>query len=178
MTQKAEFCKSDIVKVDMNRIERIKCMVEKDGICRRYRLCMHDSPDNALQEMFICRHIGDYCRPDKHFNIPESHTIIEGSEAIILFDDFGGILDLFILDRSDGYLSYRIDNGVYHMTVPLTECAVDLEVKLGPFKSKNNIFPKWAPEAGDEPAVQAFLETVMEKIREMQSFDYKGRKEE
>lgn len=130
MTQKAEFCKSDIVKVDMNRIERIKCMVEKDGICRRYRLCMHDSPDNALQEMFICRHIGDYCRPDKHFNIPESHTIIEGSEAIILFDDFGGILDLFILDRSDGYLSYRIDNGVYHMTVPLTECAVDLEVKL------------------------------------------------
>lgn len=166
MKTKAEFCESGIVKLGMSQIEKIKYLVDKDDLCKRYRLCMHDSPDNILQEMFICRYIGDYCKPDKHFNMPESHTIIEGTEAIILFDDFGEILDIFILDRDKGYLSYRIDNDVYHMTVPLTEYAIDLEVKPGPFKPENNIFPKWAPDTDDEQAVQKFLDELMIKIRE------------
>lgn len=166
MKQKAEFCKSDIVKIDMNQIGKLKDLVEKEDISKRYRLCMHNSSDNILQEMFICRYIGDYCRPDKHCNMPESHTIIEGTEAIVLFYDSGEIKDLFILDRTEGYLSYRIDSEVYHMTIPLTEYAIDLEVKPGPFKSEMNIFPQWAPEADDKPAVQIFLDKIMKQIKE------------
>ncbi len=166
MRHKAEFCQGDIVKVDMNQIRKIKSLVEKEDVCKRYRLCIHDSPDNILQEMFICRYIGDYCMPDKHHNMPESHTIIEGTEAIVLFDDFGGIQDIFILDRDKGYLTYRIDSEVYHMTIPLTEYAVDFEVKPGPFKPEMNIFPKWAPEASDKDAVQNFLNVIMKQIKE------------
>ncbi len=47
-------------------------------------------------------------------------------------------------------MAYRVNASVYHMTVALSDAAVDYEVKSGPFTEQTNIFPDWAPSYGGE----------------------------
>lgn len=166
MERYVDFSNGDVVKIHKEKILTMPQIAIANKIKRRYRLCLHDSPDNSLQEMFICRTQGDYVPPDKHFGIPESHTIIQGSEAIILFSDDGDIIDVFLLDRDRGYISYRINSDVYHMTVPITDVAIDYEVKPGPFLPENNIYPDWAPKNEDNETVQLFLNQIQSKIND------------
>ena len=122
--------------------------------------------------MFLCRTYGDYTRPDKHINCSESHTIIEGREAVILFSDEGVITDVFILDRDSDYLSYRINGAIYHMTIPLSEVAIDYEVKLGPFRPSSNIFPDWAPDGKDQTQSARFLREIKAQVKEKWKLDF------
>ena len=160
MDRYVDFSEGDVVKIHRKTIYEMKDIAEHNNLKKRYRLCLHDSPENSLHEMFICRSRNDYFRPDKHYGFSESHTIIEGSEAIILFSDEGLIIDIFILDRDKDYISYRINSDIYHMTVPITEYAIDYEVKPGPFLPENNIYPDWAPEMNDLPAVSEFMKKI------------------
>ncbi|MDE7131975.1 MAG: WbuC family cupin fold metalloprotein [Lachnospiraceae bacterium] len=162
-----QFMQGDVIKVKMEQIEELKDITKRRGV--RSRLCMQDSPENCMQDMYICRKKGDYCRPDKHRDIPESHVIIDGTEAIVLFSDTGEIIDAFILDRENGYLTYRINSAMYHMTIPLSEYAVDLEIKPGPFDDKTNIYPEWAPHNTDHDGIRKFMEKVNQKIKILKS---------
>lgn len=163
MKRTVQFMQGDVIKVTMEQIEELKNITKESGA--RSRLCMQDSPENCMQDMYICRKKGDYCRPDKHQGIPESHVIIDGTEAIVLFSDTGEIIDVFILNKETGYLTYRINSTVYHMTIPLSEYAVDLEIKPGPFDDKTNIYPEWAPHNTDHDGIRKFMEKVNQKIR-------------
>ena len=165
MDHLVDFSQGDIIKIHANQIAEFKKIALENKSKKRYRLCLHDSPNNKLQEMFLCRAIDDYCRPDKHYDIPETHTIIEGREAIVLFDDRGKILDAFVLDRNSGCLSYRINGSIYHMTIPLTDVAVDYEVKLGPFSPETNIFPDWAPDGSDKDAIKTFVNDMKQQLK-------------
>ena len=129
MNRYADFSSGEVVKVHTLQLADFKKIALKNDK-QRYRWCNHSHPGDMLQDMFLIRTRGDYVRPDKHINMPESHTIIEGREAIILFSDQGEITDAFLLDRNKGYLSYRINASIYHLTIPLTATAVDYEVKL------------------------------------------------
>ncbi|MBQ9361080.1 MAG: WbuC family cupin fold metalloprotein [Lachnospiraceae bacterium] len=161
----ADFSKGDVVKVHSSQLLDFREIALNNNAKKRYRLCLHDSPENILQEMFICRTKGDYTRPDKHKGISESHTIIEGREAIILFSDDGEIIDSFILDRNGGYLSYRINADIYHMTIPLTDAAIDYETKTGPFTSESNIYPGWAPDGRDKEEASGFCRKILDKLK-------------
>ena len=160
MEHVVDFSKGDIIKVHTRQLGEFKRIALGNQEKKRYRLCLQDSSENPLQDMLLCRTKGDYTPPDKHIGIPESHTIIEGKEAIVLFSDDGIIVDAFILDKDKGYLSYRINSDIYHMTIPLTEVAIDYEVKLGPFTPDSNIFPEWAPNGKDKAEAEAFLERI------------------
>ena len=163
MDHLVDFSIGDIVKVHSMKLEKFKEHA-LNNTKKRYRWCNHKAPDSVMQDMFLCRTRGDYSRPDKHINMPESHTIIEGREAIVLFTDEGDICDAFILDRDGGYLSYRINSDIYHMTIPLTEIAIDYEVKLGPFTPDTNIFPEWAPKECEYDKAMRFLQEIEEKL--------------
>ena len=99
--------------------------------------------------------------------MPETHTIIRGRTAIIIFSDDGEIKDVFIMDRENGYLSYRINSDVYHMTITLTEFAIEYEAKPGPFDSKNNIFPNWAPDGSDHKLAMNYINEVKSRIQSL-----------
>ena len=160
MDHMVDFSSGDIVKVHSDQLKVFKEHALDNTEKKRYRYCLQESPQNMLHDMLLCRTRGDYTRPDKHNGIPESHTIIEGQELIVLFSDDGIITDAFVLDRDSGYLSYRINADVYHLTIPLTEIAIDYEVKLGPFRADSNIFPSWAPDGTDkEDAMKFWMET-------------------
>lgn len=160
MDRVVDFSKGNIVKVHTKQLVEFKKYALGNQEKKRYRLCLQDSPENSLQDMLLCRTKGDYTPPDKHIGIPESHTIIEGREAIILFSDDGAVIDAFVLDKDGGYLSYRINSETYHMTIPLTNVAIDYEVKLGPFTPDSNIFPEWAPDGSNKLESEKFLRRI------------------
>ena len=165
MDHLVDFSVGDVVKVHSRQLDTFQDIAAGNHEKKRYRLCLQDSPENKLQDMILCRTRGDYIRPDKHYYCPESHTILRGIEAIVLFSDDGVIVDAFLLDRENGYLTYRINAALYHMTIPVTDIAIDYEVKLGPFNNKSNIYPAWAPDGTDKNEAAIFLAKVEKDIQ-------------
>ena len=165
MDRIADFSIGDIVKVHSCQINKFTEIARGNVEKKRYRLCLHDRSDNPLQEMMICMVRGDYARPHKHHNMPESHMILMGKAAIVLFSDTGEITDAFLFDRERGYLSYRINADVYHMTVLLSDAVIEYEVKPGPFDPANNIYPSWAPDGTDREETENYLVEMQQKLK-------------
>ncbi len=163
MDGEAYFNSDSIIKVDTKVIGELKAKA-CNNVSGRYRLCMHHAPEESLHEMFIVRRRGDYGRPEKHLHTAETHLILDGILRIIVFNGDGKIIDFFGLAAED-CLSYRIDAGIYHMSIPLTEQVVYYEAKLGPFPNEGNMFAEWAPEPGDKEKVKIFMEGLEAELK-------------
>lgn len=166
MDRVADFSNGDIIKVHSDRLNEFKTIALNNTQRKRYRLCLHDSPENRQQEMLICTTKDDYSRPHKHAGISESHYIIDGSERIVLFDEDGNIKDTFILERSYGYLSYRINSQMYHMSIPISDTVIKLEVKPGPFVPESNIYPDWAPDGTNITETRKYIDSIVAMTKE------------
>lgn len=164
MNKHVDFSNKDVVTVQYNQLEQFIAQSESNTDNPKYRFCMHDSPDNRLQEMFIVRKKGDYCMPDRHGSIPETHIIMRGEEAVVLFDEDGQVLNVIFLSENADVLAYRINASIYHMTVTLSEWAIDYEVKPGPFTRETNEFPNWAPSYEEPDKVERFMERIFCEI--------------
>lgn len=57
------------------------------------------------------------------------------------------------------------------MTIPLTEMAVYIEIKEGPFDENTNVFPNWAPDRNNQDSMRSFNEDVK---RQAMKFIEKG----
>lgn len=157
------FCKGDIVQVNQSMIESVIASVQMSSEVGCGRICLHDTPNNPLHEMLIIRRREYYSRPDKHTTTSESHLILRGKEAVVFFSDDGEIINSIILEQN-GVIAYRVNTDIYHMIIPLTDIAVDVEVKLGPFNQKSNIFPDWAPDGSIKTDVERFMYEVKSAI--------------
>lgn len=164
MNKHVDFSNEDIVIVRRRQFEEFINQSNANTDNAKYRFCMHDSPENKLQEMFIVRKKGDYCMPDRHNDIPETHIIMQGEEAVIMFGEDGKILDVFFLGGESDVLAYRINTAVYHMTVAISEMAIDYEVKPGPFTPKTNEYPEWAPAYGEDNKIEDFMKYIINEI--------------
>lgn len=163
MGNEVQFNQNSIIRINNDNIEEMKRKA-KESNNGKFRLCLQHSSEDKLHEMFIVRKKGDYGRPDKHLYTTESHTIIDGAMLVILFEDDGTIKEIFELSEKC-YHTYRIDTDIYHMQIPLTDQVVYYEVKLGPFDEKSNIFPEWAPDAGNKKAVRQYMKRLEADIK-------------
>lgn len=164
-----DFSCDDVVIIQHTQLEDFIEQSASNTDNYKYRYCMHDSPDNKLQEMFIVRKKGDYCRPDRHACIPETHIIMQGEEAVVLFDEDGQIINIILLREGKGVLAYRINAPIYHMTVTLSDWAIDYEVKPGPFTRETNEFPDWAPTYEEHDEISKFMDYIIGEIERRKS---------
>lgn len=166
MKRDVQFNPNKVVKINQRLICELKERAKKNPD-KRCRFCMQHSSNDNLHEMIIVRCKGDYIRPDKHLYTTESHTIIDGAMLVILFKEDGRIDEVFELSK-ENYFSYRIDENIYHMQIPLTELVVYYEVKLGPFTDESNCFPEWAPEDTDVEGSKIYMEHMVERLQNYQ----------
>ncbi len=164
MNKHVDFSEEDVVIVRKQQLDQFIKQSYTNTDNPKYRFCLHASPENVLQEMFIVRKYGEYCRPDRHEDMPETHMIIRGEEAVILFDENGEILNVIFLGGENDVLAYRVNASIYHMTVTLSEFAIDYEVKPGPFMDKSNIYPDWAPAYGEIDKIEEFMRRMEVEI--------------
>lgn len=153
-----------ILKIDKEYIGYLKSLAKKDssGKCM---MCLHNDTRAYIHELVSVYPAGVYLRPHSHPNKTESTTLIEGKLQVIIFDEFGEILDEFIAER-DGIFTFRLDKGIIHAFVPVTDI-VFYEAKNGPFVDKKTdaIFPKWTPEPQDTEKVAMYMKEVESKLR-------------
>jgi cupin fold WbuC family metalloprotein len=116
----------------------------------RIRICTHENPQSPLQEMIILFSGENYVRPHKHTNKSESFHMIEGSLAVLLFDNYGKLDKTVFLDATGkkGDLYYRLESPVYHTVIGLSNNWMIHETTNGPFDSSQTAYAPWAPQAG------------------------------
>ena len=132
---------SEIFLLNSSILDKLKKLAQNHPL-KRARFCLHESLDNKVHEMIIVAHRDGAMEPHKHpSSKPESYHVIEGKLKVLIFDRDGTVKEEFLLDEDKHPKMYRIQGGVWHQPVPLTEWVVYHEVATGPFnKEKDVIF--------------------------------------
>ncbi len=130
---------------------------------RRYRLCMHHSPQDTVQEMVLAYCRGSYNRPHRHPDRSSSMYLLQGHLDVVVFDDTGEVIRIIAMGPHDSPKAHlvRLAPGCWHMDIPRSDRVVIHEIIAGPFdREKSNVMAPWSPEEGDQDAVKAFLAKV------------------
>ena len=151
-----------VAKVDDKVVQDLKKRAAA-GPNGQARLCLHRDLGDPVQEMIIVHCKGAYVRPHKHECETESFHVIEGAMLVVLFGEGGAEVDRFRMgERPAGdCFVCRIEKGLWHTMVPLTDAVVFLETTQGPFRGEDhNTYASWAPQPDDKKGVAAFLERL------------------
>jgi cupin fold WbuC family metalloprotein len=137
------FCTGLPAKVDASVLSQLKDAASRyPG--KNVRLCLHSGPEATFHTMVVLDRKGTYYPPHKHVDKGECWHVIEGSMAAFAFNESGEVIDAQRLDSTDAFL-YRLEVGMYHTVIPLTEMVLYHESKPGPFLgSKDSVVPDWA----------------------------------
>lgn len=157
-----QFWKEKVIKVNNQIVNKMKeiASINESG---KFRYCLHESEQSGIQEMIFVIPQTGYARPHKHEKFAESQVILEGDGYCILFNDKGDIIDYFYISPSENFL-YRIQAGIWHMLLPVSEQLVVYEVREGKFEKNTNIFPNWAPEQGNAE-IENYKNRILKTIR-------------
>jgi len=142
------YAAEDVVLVDSVDLSEFKRMALANPR-KRIRLCTHNSPEDALHEMFIVHTRETYVRPHKHIDKVESFSILEGETDLVLFEDDGRIRQIIRMGTPDSGLKFyhRLTGPVYHSLLIRSEILVFHEITQGPFVRSQTAFADWAPES-------------------------------
>ena len=127
---------------------------------KRSHLNLHEELDEPVQRLCIGLKQGTYVRPHHHpkSNKWELMLALRGSVALIIFDRDGVVLERLCLSAGDSICGIEMQPNTWHTVYPLTDEAVILEVKEGPYTpTEESDFASWAPVEGDSD-VGDFLE--------------------
>ena len=85
---------------------------------------------------------------------------MQGSIAIVIFDDYGKIADISELSKEKGVHAVEIPAKKWHTLVSLEEKTVLYEIKDGPYNvTTDKQFADWAPDEDSDKAVE-YLEKI------------------
>ena len=131
----ALFNKSDVCVVSPTLIAELK---EKAQVAprRRFRLCMHRSHQDLVQEMIIVFCQDSHIPIHRHVgNRSESFHVIEGDLTVLLYDNDGTLVQEVKLGQpGSGRASiYRVSSPLWHTVRLESEFVVLHETGTGPF---------------------------------------------
>lgn len=160
---KKYFCVSDekVLKIDDGYIQELKNKAKTNGF-NRCTMCLHNDINARVHEMIHVMAKHEYIRPHSHPFKTETKIMIEGELLMVIFDQQGKVLDQYILQssRNNGIFTTRIDMGIYHTNIPLTD-TVFHEVITGPYVGKDDsVFPEWAPDINDQDGIMDFMKKL------------------
>lgn len=124
---------------------------------RRQHHNLHMSYAEPVQRLFNAIGVDSYIRPHRHTLDPKLETLValRGRFALIVFDDDGGVRDCIafgIVPGDDALVEVPPEH--WHSVVAISEGAVLLEIKEGPFDPEQAKEPApWSPEEGADSAV-------------------------
>ncbi len=162
MNNEVIFLKEPIIRVNEDVIQKMKNSA-KENVSGKIRYCFHESENANMQEMlFVVSNTG-YLRPHMHKGVAESHVVVDGEGYCILFDKFGSVMEAFRVSTKDNFI-YRIQKGIWHMVIPVSEQMVIYEIREGKFDSNTNIFPEWSPKEGDVEKIEQYKQNLINEI--------------
>lgn len=120
---------------------------------KRSHYNLHQALDEPVQRLAIALKKGTYVRPHHHpqSNKWELMLALRGSIMCVVFDKAGTILEKLTLSPGEALSGIEAKPNTWHTVYPLTDHAIILEVKEGPYTpSVESDFAPWAPQEGAE----------------------------
>lgn len=152
-----------ILKIDNLYIEKLKKLANKNSF-NKCTMCLHNDIRNNMHEMVNVYKKNEYVRPHFHPFKTETKMVMEGELLVIIFNEDGNIYDKFVLSRNSETFLFRMESGVIHTNIPLTD-VVFYEAITGPFiGTDDSVFPDWAPDCKNKDSVSIFMKKIYEKI--------------
>jgi len=154
-----------MIKITKDFINKIS-ETAKSSPRRRTNYNFHKDYGERVQRMLNAAEPGTYIRPHKHESPDkvEVFLVLNGSAAVIEFDDNGNVTDHMILDHEKGDFAVEIPPRVWHTFVCLRTETVLYEAKEGPYsESSDKNFASWAPAEGS-PDADEFNKKILKKI--------------
>lgn len=139
---------------------------------RRQHLNLHRSFDDPCQRFLNALYSDSYIRPHRHTLEPKEELLvaISGVFALCLFDDKGTLTQITPF-ASEAYwqagmaFAACVSPTAWHTVIALTDQAVLLEAKAGPYNPNGAKEPApWSPAENDILAAQAYLEALRQAI--------------
>lgn len=125
---------------------------------KRSHLNLHKTYDESVQRLCIALVKGTYVRPHHHTreNKWELLIALKGEFVVVVFDKNGVIVDKDVLTPGDSVSGIELPANSWHSVYPLSETAVIMEIKQGPYKpALESDFAQWAPRE-EEQGVRDF----------------------
>lgn len=131
---------------------------------------IHQSYQDACQRLFNAIEPDSYIRPHRHLSDPKCELLItvQGSLALVTFDDIGGILN--VLRMGSGHTGSAVTIGAevpaetWHTVISLEPESILLEVKAGPFNpDAAKDYAPWAPVEGSKESM-TYLNEILSKV--------------
>ena len=126
----------------------------------RQHLNIHRNYDDPCQRLFNAIGTRSYIRPHRHALDPKVEDLfaIRGVFGLVIFDDAGKPADVvrFGTERFGAHVTPGVElpAGAWHTVIALTDDAVLLELKAGPFDpNAAKEFAPWSPEEGTAEAL-------------------------
>lgn len=139
------------MKLDDTLFERLLDDAQKSPRKRSHHN-LHDSFGAPVQRLCIALLKDTYVRPHYHSqeNKWEMMLALRGSVGVLHFDHTGIVQKRFELSQNGSLTGLEIVPGTWHAVFPLTDTAILLEVKEGPYcPLEPDDFAAWAPAEGD-----------------------------
>jgi glucose-6-phosphate isomerase len=156
--QQALFNTGNVLDVDRELVEHLKGEARRSPT-RRFRLCLHHSPDDVVQEMIIVHCRDNYSRPHRH-PVATTVVILEGELTVLVFDGDGRVEQTIELGPlgSGKPFSLRLEGAVWHMPICRSEQLVFFETMQGPFRRDDaNQWAPWSPAEDDAGGIEAYF---------------------
>lgn len=140
----------------------------------RQHLNIHQEYEDPCQRFFNAIEKDCYIRPHRHSLDPKAEDLIaiKGMFALISFGEFGKIervvkfgTEKFVDEAEAIAIGVELSAGTWHTVLALTDEAILLELKAGPFDPGAAKEPApWAPEEGSAEAV-AYLRRLQHSVQ-------------
>jgi cupin fold WbuC family metalloprotein len=128
-----------------------------------YRLCLHESETDKVQEMLTICGKYVYIRPHYHPSKTETMIIIKGKTLVLIYDLDGNVTEYYIMsnENDEDVKIIRFKPNVPHNHIPLTDIAF-FEYTPGPFDRENDsVFLECFPEDMSKEDVKKYVNNVM-----------------
>ncbi|TVM04135.1 MAG: hypothetical protein CV087_01695 [Candidatus Brocadia sp. WS118] len=153
------FCKDEVVSLTKDIMNELKKIARSEK--RDVRISMHQSPASDLHNMIILQQKGAYVRPHKHLIKAEAYQLIEGTQAVFIFDETGQVIRRCDMSLERNFLC-RFEKNHYHMSIPTSDLVIFHESKIGPFiREGDSIFAPWAPSGDNKESVKMFMDNLL-----------------
>lgn len=129
------------------------------------RVCLHTKSTSALHEMLICQRADMAHPPKKHWDRDKTFLVLRGELLVATFNEFGEILDYWILGSNLDHFCIRIPAGLYHCAFSITNTAIHLETTLGPFSRESDREYLWAGESNQNQIWKNMRDLLLLKVK-------------
>jgi cupin fold WbuC family metalloprotein len=142
---------------------------------KRAHFNLHEKLEDPVQRLCVAANSGAYIRPHRH-DEPykwEMFVILFGKAAVLLFDEKGFVTDRVELSATEGLPAIEIQPLVWHTLVIISDAALLVEIKPGPYTQPDEKdFAPWAPAEKEDGAV--IFEHHMKTLRVGDNINFCG----